>query len=575
MIRRAIIVLSILFSASIASADGWHFKQQLLPLLAQKVPDILKSQDAGTGRFGTGVFIVRDQEPMYALAVAWATPGEGNPYYHSDEVLNAIIKAGDALVAAQKPNGMFLFKKKDGSEWGDIYMPWTYSRWIRTFALIRDALPAEARNRWTKALTLAYAGILKTELVKPVQNIPAHNAMGLYLAGKTFDRSDWCEAAKKYMKQVVDVQYPDGFWTEHVGPVINYGFVYVEAVGTYYAMSLDPDVLPALQRAAEFHSAFVYPDGRPVEVVDERNPYEATAIVPNLGFTFSDVGRSWAKTRMEDRLRDGGIGADLLASYILYGEEGAVQPIEKSSQQKFVTKDGDACTIHNGPWFACLTSYRADVSDSRWIQDRQNFFSLYRDGCHVIVGGGNTKLQPRWSTFTVGDPDLLKHTPGDENPNFLPPPGILHTPTDTKLDPSSGRVELTYGDVGCAAAIDISNEMQATVRYELLRPTQKRVEAHVTLVPVMKAKWRTASGEHGTLSSTPITLAPGQAGGWFELGRWRITMPPQATITWPVLPHNPYTKDGHAETNEGRIVMTLPFDAKTARYEITVTESTP
>src|SRR5207248_239272 len=117
--------------------------------------------------FGTGVFIVRDQEPMYALAVAWATPDDGNPYFHSDEVLTAIIKAGDALIDAQKPNGMFLFKKKDGSEWGDIYMPWTYSRWIRAFALIRDAMPAEARERWSKALILGYNGILGHELVKP------------------------------------------------------------------------------------------------------------------------------------------------------------------------------------------------------------------------------------------------------------------------------------------------------------------------------------------------------------------------------------------------------------------------
>ena len=32
----------------------------------------------------------------------------------------------------------------------------------------------------------------------------------------------------------------------------------------------------------------------------------------------------------------------------------------------------------------------------------------------VFLGGGNTKLQPLWSTFTVGDVSLLKHKPGDE-----------------------------------------------------------------------------------------------------------------------------------------------------------------
>src|SRR5581483_2941902 len=246
MKARIILPLLLLVSAPLVSAEDWRFKAQLLPLLAEKVPAILKTQDLTTGRFGSGVFIVRDQEPMYALAVAWATQGDGNPYFHSDELLSAIIKAGDALIDAQKPSGMFLFKKKDGSEWGDIYMPWTYSRWIRAFALIKDAMPDDARQRWARALALGFDGILKTQLTKPVENITAHDAMGLYLAGKTLDHPDWCDAARQYMKKVVDRQSADGFWSEHVGPVINYGFVYVEAVGTYYGMSHDPDVLPAL-----------------------------------------------------------------------------------------------------------------------------------------------------------------------------------------------------------------------------------------------------------------------------------------------------------------------------------------
>ena len=478
MTIRSIIVCVALLLAPIALGEDWHFKQELLPVLAEKVPDILKSQDPSTGRFGTGVFIVTDQNAIYPLAVAWATQGNGNAFYHSDKLLAAIIKAGAALIAAQKPHGMFVFRKKDGSEWGDIYMPWTYSRWIRAFSLIRDAMPDDARRMDYKRLTLGYAGILKTELVKPVQNIPAHDAMGLYLAGKTFDHPEWCDAAKSYMKKVVDAQYPDGFWTEHVGPVINYGFVYVDAVGTYYAMSHDPGILPALKRAAEFHSAFVYPDGRPVEVVDERNPYSEELVAPNVGFTFSTVGRSWAKARIEDRLKKGNLGADLIASYIAYGEEGPVEPIEKSAQQTFVTKDGNAATFRNAPWFACLTSYHANVDNVRWIQDRQNFFSLYRDGSHVIIGGGNTKLQPLWSTFTVGDVTLLKHTPGDESPNFLPPPGILHTPTDASLDAAHGRIELTYGDVKCAATVDISNPAQAKITYALLTP-RPRSKGHV------------------------------------------------------------------------------------------------
>src|SRR5829696_2920876 len=59
------------------AAESWHFKRQFLPPLVKGVPKILDSQDTKTGRFGTGIWIVTDQNPMYSLAVAWSTRIEG------------------------------------------------------------------------------------------------------------------------------------------------------------------------------------------------------------------------------------------------------------------------------------------------------------------------------------------------------------------------------------------------------------------------------------------------------------------------------------------------------------------
>jgi hypothetical protein len=39
---------------------------------------------------------------------------------------------------------------------------------------------------------------------------------------------------------------------------------------------------------------------------------------------------------------------------------------------------------------------------------------------------------------------LLKHKPGDENPNFLPPKGIVHTPKSATLDPSAQSIIFDY-----------------------------------------------------------------------------------------------------------------------------------
>jgi hypothetical protein len=567
-------VLSVaLLSSTPAMADTWTFKKEFLPALVESVPDILKSQDKKTGRFGEGIFIVNDQHPIYPLAAAWSIKDSRNPWYHGAEVLEAIMSGGDALIAVQKPNGQWIFRKKDGSEWGDIYQPWTYSRWIRAFALVKDGMPADRRAKWEKALKLGFDGIVKVELIKPVQNIPCHDAMATWLAGKIFNRPDWCEAASAYMKKVVDAQDPNGFWTEHSGPVVGYNFVYVDAIGTYYGISGDKTVLPALERSSRFHSMMTYPDGSSVETVDERQPYHPGSLLPNVGFSFSPEGRAYIKRQYEMRKEHEKtpIGAEGAASFLLYGEEGEVAPAPDAGADRVaVLNDGNAMTRRVKPWFMCLSAYTAEISPKRWIQDRQDLLSVFHDKTGLIIGGGNTKLQPLWSTFTVGDAKLLFHKPGDEDPNFIPPPGILHVPTGAKLIAAENALALQYGSVPARVAVDFLDDTHARLVYRIDVVPQQPVEAHVILMPHLKNKWETASGQSGTLSNQPLQFSPAAAGAWFAHHGWRLSLPPQASVKWPVLPHNPYRKDGHAEADEGRIVVSLPFSKDNPRYELTL-----
>ena len=120
---------------------AWSFKAEFLKQLVNQIPAILKTQDPATGQFGTGIWIATDQNALFPLAVAWSWNDPANPHYHSPALLEAIGKGGDALIAAQNPSGMWIFRKKDNSTWGDIYMPWTYSRWIRAYDLVKEALP--------------------------------------------------------------------------------------------------------------------------------------------------------------------------------------------------------------------------------------------------------------------------------------------------------------------------------------------------------------------------------------------------------------------------------------------------
>lgn len=567
-----------------ASADTWDYKKEFLPYLTGAVPKLLAEQNKTTGAWGGAPWISTDQNHIYPLAAAWAIKDPANPWYHKDEVLNAVMLGGDKLISEQNSDGTWIFRKKDNSTWGNIYMPWAYTRWIRAYSLIKDAMPADRRAKWEKALTLGMTGIAHRLMSQRLANIPCTNAMGLYFAGKVMDHPDWCRIATAYEHKVVDYQNPAGFWSEHAGPVVLYNRVYLDALGPYYTISGDNYVLPSLERAAKFHIAMTYPDGTPIETVDERNGYEPIILMPNVGFTFSPEGRGYLKHQYELRakLSDQPLSEDAAASFILYGEEGeAIAPPDPDKAPVMLTSDHNAMTRRAGPWFTCLSAYHTCVSQSRWYQDRQDLVSLFHDGVGLIVGGGNTKLQPLWSTFTVGDVSLLKHKPGDENPDFIPPRGLVHTPSDAELDPRDTRLLAQYQLIKCQLRVDLSNPKLAKLIYmtegamadDPSDPddyARGPVAAHVTLWPHFGEAWTTASGKSAKLSDKPIHLAAGEAGDWFGHHGWRIHIPANATIDWPVLPHDQYVKTGNAKPKEGRIVVTLPFDAAHLTQEVSV-----
>lgn len=543
---------------TVAADEVWHFKSDMLPVLVEDVPKILKSQDPKTGQFGTKPWIVTDQNAMWPLAVAWNTPDPGNPYYHSPQLLDAITSAGDALIAAQNKRGMWIFRKKDNSTWGDIYMPWTYSRWVRSYSLVRDGMSSAARARWEKGLTLGYSGIERTALHE-MANIPAHHAMGLYIAGQTLGHPEWCTTAAAFMKRVCDDQSPDGYWSEHSGPVVGYNFVYMDAVGSYYGASHDPAVLPALRRGAVFHTHFTYPDGSAIETIDERQVYHRSPYFPNAGFSFTPEGRALMRRQWE--LTKHKVGSDNIASCIWFGEEGPPADVTADAGQSGVWFMGHDAAIHReGPWFICVSAFTAPISTSRWIQDRQNFVSVFHKDTGLILGGGNAKITTDWSNFVFGDASTFQHKPGDENPQFVPPRQVVHVPRAAEISSDGLSLALDYDAHHCKVKLEPQGAsiMRILMSVDRLEPGVP-AETHLTFLPQFGKAWKTSTSESGKLAEAESFELKGSPGAWFEHAGWRVDVPSGTRLKWPVYGHDQYKKDGGPDKDYARIVMTLPF----------------
>jgi hypothetical protein len=558
--------LAALFISSTQGAPEWSSwppKAYLVKSLVKSVEQTLQTFHPETGRFGTDPWICQDQNVLLPLAAAWSIKDPGNPYYHDKKLLEVIAKGGEALVDDQDENGMWLFRKKDNSTWGQIHMPWTYSRWIRAYALVREALPKASRQKWEKGLLLGFSGIRKEQMGPRIQNIPCHHAMALYIAGEVFKNEDWKQAAREYQQRVMKDQFPEGYWSENFGPVVGYNMVYIEALGVYYFFSKDPAVPEVLRRSVGFHSSALWSDGSSVSAIDERVIYSKSINIGNVGFTFSPEGRGFILSQLSKENNGGEklVSGDYAAQMLLYGGKGEVLPLV-SAQDKGASVIGtnDAVIVRQKPWEWAFSAYSTPAIQNRWIQDRQNHVDIFHANAGLIIGGGNTKLQPYWSTFTVGDPQFLRHRAGEEEPNFLPKIDLKWAADKATIVASGNptKMLLKYGEVECSVSVEVlAGERLAILTYQA--PSGKQVEAHLPFLKTADTI-TTGKGYELVLSEKDLAIDSRNIGRYFTYGKLRVEIPQGVSLRWPCRQHNPYTKDGHSDLKDAKLVLVMPFD---------------
>jgi hypothetical protein len=317
-----------------------------------------------------------------------------------------------------------------------------------------------------------------------------------------------------------------------------------------------------------------YPNGACVETVDERNPYGASVRLGTVGFSLSPEGRGFLLNQYRLSKKAGkNPGSDHAALFLLYGKTGKAVPTAAGRERAtWTSRDGKIAVLRRKPWFVVASAYTAKVPQNRWIQDRQNFVSIFHDKLGLIVGGGNTKLQPYWSNFTVGDPSLLKHKKGDTKPKFVPPEGLIHTPSaaTVKVDGDVLHASLQYGKVDCRIGITCVDEKSVRIVYESTGPCDRPVEGHVTLLPHLGDKVTTEDAGETKLGTEPIDWSGKRLGKSIKHAGWRLSAPSGARVLWPKMRHNPYKKAGESPLGNARLVLGFALTEGRPRCEMTL-----
>ncbi|MHB8996430.1 MAG: hypothetical protein ACYC63_14395 [Armatimonadota bacterium] len=535
-------------------------KSRLLELLVSAVEMAVPRFDDKTGRFLTQPdgplapgatpeevgWCPINQDVLYALATVYHEPH--NPYFGNPRILELASQAGDAIRDFQYPDGQVEFIKADGSKWGPTYMGWTNYAWLEAYALLQSELDEERRQRWVEGLTLAHDGQARELQTAAVHNIPAWKAMSCYRAGQLLGRPDWQEVGSSMIAKVVAEQDPGGYWPEHGGPSTLYNLVYVHALGLYHRFSHDESVLPALQAATEFHDTFTYPDGAVVETIDGRVKYHAgISLFGWSAFSLFPKGQRHVRRLLTvlSPERDlvscqGGLLPTAYHHVVDDGnEDGSEQPDGLTSYRD------QALVQKQGPWFACLSAFTGPAANSRWGQDRQNFLSLWHRDCGLIMGGGNSKEQPEWSSFVADG-------------RYLPDRARV-------VDDGCG-VAFAYGGVYCLLELEWEADGVAIVGQAEKGSAVQQLVLNLNRGETL----RTETGLELRLGEAPVVLDTRQLGAWLATEKWRIELPHGARLQWPSVPFNPYAADGAAPAGAEMGVLSAHIDGNSIRWRITV-----
>ena len=538
-----------------------QLRRLMLGRLAESAREAIEVFDHPTGRFLApgGGWAVTNQDAILALALLYVTESTENPCHGDARMLELACRGGDALRDAQDDEGRVEFVKPDGSRWGKLYMPWSMYHWLETFRLLRPHLDDPRRARWENGLRLAYAGIARQiQTAQRAHNISTWNAMGLVRAGQTFDMPDWVRAGSAHILAAAHQQDPDGYWSEG-GPSTAYNMVYVHALGLYYDFTRDASILPALERALDFHLHFTYPDGRPVETIDGRVSYRDVVPLMGLpGFLPFPRGRRYSRFLLECSRQAKSILNYLphLAAAALCSP-GAVDEAPIPQEAEFATNfRGRAIVRQAGPWFLCLSGYLhsenslAESFRARFRLDRQNYLSIWHRSVGLIIGGGNSKFHPQCSTFSMlqgrerwVQAEAADLSAGGDADSALYRYGRVACELRVRiLDPSAIEISMRAGGGDCQA-------MRGGFTMPL-RPGQRLVSS---------------------LEAAPLTLdlrqsyvqdwASENSGSerWIMGEGWRLDLPPGSAFEWPHYRYNPYVPNYGGSDDMAVAAVSVPL----------------
>jgi hypothetical protein len=487
---------------------------------------------------------------ILVAAVLYRQPDAANPR-HGDPRLRWLAEAVGDFLASESEEGRFQ-PRLDSHR--DAYM------WLEAFRLLQPELGPDRRARWRREIEKQVAPLAEATAERQdfpryqspfISTSPNHYALWastVHLAGRVFGNQEWERLGARVLHRfAAEEQAADGYWGEHssAGPTTGYDYLTLTGVALYWEHSQDPAALEALRRSTLFHQYYTFPDGTPVDVINDRNRYWGVSAWGHFGFSHFPEGRRYAEF-LTGFFKEGAVSLEdlgRLAQNALYFHEGAAAPIPRDLDDYAHQMTIPAGIRKRGPWVVCLSGLIGTQAEAnQFYLDRQGSLSVFHERLGLIVTGANSKRQPELATFSGKIGGQAFHLPLSSH---------------LRMSEERDRLGVAYPKFFSELTVSASSSSRLQIQFSITGVGQPPEEARLTLQLCLKngETLETAAGERFVLGAEPLDLGPEALGKWIVHGGWRLRVDPTARLAWPVYPYNPY-RNG-PETSLERAVGTL------------------
>ncbi len=200
------------------------------------------------------------QMGAHILALVWAHRLEDNPYHRNPKVLEWCLAGVRYWLSLQHKDGSF-------DEWYPQERGWAgptgylVNAMAETYHLLKDAFPRELEKPFKDAIGRAGHYLVRYDEEFVLANHHAIAILPIYQAYLITGDEELLKGYERRFAEFAKYCYDEGWCLEYDGPDIGYLSGTISFLARLYAHVPDPRIERIVERAVEFSSYFLYPDG--------------------------------------------------------------------------------------------------------------------------------------------------------------------------------------------------------------------------------------------------------------------------------------------------------------------------